>query len=86
MHENGQAASGVADRVLRDQQSVQRFAQRGKHRFLITNAGLLRWTPRACRNPCGSGKMRPPHTALLITQQCISSAVSPRSSCCGIWL
>ncbi|WP_133059242.1 hypothetical protein [Burkholderia puraquae] len=35
---------GVADRVLRDQQSVQRFAQRGKHRFLITNAGLLRWT------------------------------------------
>ncbi|ERJ36860.1 hypothetical protein L810_0128 [Burkholderia sp. AU4i] len=47
---------------------------------------MLRWTPRACRNPCGSGKMRPPHTALLITQQCISSAVSPRSSCCGIWL
>ncbi|WP_174972655.1 hypothetical protein [Burkholderia lata] len=44
LHENGQAAAGVADRVLRDQQSVQRFAQRGKHRFLITNAGLLRWT------------------------------------------
>ncbi|WP_175957385.1 hypothetical protein [Burkholderia sp. BCC0405] len=43
-HENGRAAAGVADRVLRDQQSVQRFAQRGKHRFLITNAGLLRWT------------------------------------------
>ncbi|MBN3837390.1 hypothetical protein [Burkholderia sp. Ac-20344] len=34
--------------MLRDQQSVQRFVQRGKHRFLITNAGLLRWTqPRA---------------------------------------
>ncbi|WP_412529545.1 hypothetical protein [Burkholderia lata] len=44
LHENGQAAAGVAGRVLRDQQSVQRFAQRGKHRFLITNAGLLRWT------------------------------------------
>jgi hypothetical protein len=37
--------------VLRDQQSVQRFAQRRKHRFLITNAGLLRWTqPRAQRS------------------------------------
>ncbi|NHV32260.1 hypothetical protein [Burkholderia sp. D-99] len=36
--------------MLRDQQSVQRFAQRGKHRFLITNAGLLRWTqPHAIR-------------------------------------
>ncbi|WP_321791213.1 hypothetical protein [Burkholderia pyrrocinia] len=34
----------VAARVLRNQQSVQRFAQREKHRFLITNAGLLRWT------------------------------------------
>ncbi|WP_175020930.1 hypothetical protein [Burkholderia aenigmatica] len=45
---------GVADRVLRDQQSVQRFAPRGKHRFLITNAGLLRWTqPRAARS-CGA--------------------------------
>ncbi|MCA8277413.1 hypothetical protein LGN17_33540 [Burkholderia sp. AU30280] len=43
-HENGRAAAGVADWVLRDQQSVQRFAQRGKHRFLITNAELLRWT------------------------------------------
>nr|WP_310135962.1 hypothetical protein [Burkholderia ambifaria] len=34
----------IAARVLRIQQSVQRFAPRGKHRFLITNAGLLRWT------------------------------------------
>ncbi|NTX25555.1 hypothetical protein HT746_00020 [Burkholderia pyrrocinia] len=40
----GQATLDVAARVLRIQQSVQRFAQRGKHRFLITNAGLLRWT------------------------------------------
>ncbi|WP_175223301.1 MULTISPECIES: hypothetical protein [Burkholderia] len=45
---------GVADRVLRDQQSVQRFALRGKHRFLITNAGLLRWTQLRVARPCGA--------------------------------
>ncbi|WP_175887125.1 hypothetical protein [Burkholderia contaminans] len=44
LHACGQVTQGAADRVLRDQQSVQRFAQRRKHRFLITNAGLLRWT------------------------------------------
>ncbi|WP_157776475.1 hypothetical protein [Burkholderia stabilis] len=46
----------VAARVLRDQQSVQRFAQRGKHRFLITNAGLLRWTQS--RNAMSFGKAK----------------------------
>ncbi|WP_269502304.1 hypothetical protein [Burkholderia sp. IMCC1007] len=39
---SGRAPTGGAFRVLRDQQSVQRFASRGKHRFLITKAGLLR--------------------------------------------
>ncbi|WP_232036346.1 hypothetical protein [Burkholderia stabilis] len=50
---SGCSTMDVAGRVLRDQQSVQRFAQRGKHRFLITNAGLLRW--RQSRNATLSG-------------------------------
>ncbi|WP_174953656.1 hypothetical protein [Burkholderia lata] len=54
LHESGRVASGVADRVLRDQQSVQRFAQRGKHRFLITNAGLLRWTQSRTEMSCSA--------------------------------
>jgi hypothetical protein len=36
------ATTGAAVRLLRGQQSVQRFAPDGKHRFLITKAGLLR--------------------------------------------
>ncbi|WP_321953251.1 hypothetical protein [Burkholderia cenocepacia] len=42
--------AGQCGRLLRDQQSVERFAAREKHRFLITKVRLLRnpqWRGRA---------------------------------------
>ncbi|RQZ22225.1 hypothetical protein DIE14_27440 [Burkholderia sp. Bp9017] len=48
--------------MLPDQQSVQRFASRGKHRFLITKAGLLRSARRrrtaALRRRIGRHRVR----------------------------
>ncbi|RQS48623.1 hypothetical protein DID99_27660 [Burkholderia sp. Bp8986] len=42
MERAGPAPTGAAVRLLPSQQSVQCFAPHGKHRFLITKAGLLR--------------------------------------------
>ncbi|KAB0661628.1 hypothetical protein DIE08_25715 [Burkholderia sp. Bp9004] len=74
------ASTGAAVRLLPGHQSVQCFGPDGKHRFLITKAGLL------CRmKRCPIAAIRRTEGAkLLIEQQRISNAVSVGSSRCGI--
>ncbi|MGS0894421.1 hypothetical protein ACVBGC_18110 [Burkholderia stagnalis] len=55
----------AAARLLLDQQSVQRFASLGKHRFLLSKVGLLRSarcsrTLRCCLRSSPSARLFPP--------------------------
>ncbi|MBR7968561.1 hypothetical protein [Burkholderia cenocepacia] len=80
--------AGAAVRLLRGQQSVERFAAREKHRFLITKVRLLRtpqWRGRAAvprRRDVEFDAIA--RDALLPDQQRISRPAASRSSRRGI--
>ncbi|WP_257126023.1 hypothetical protein [Burkholderia sp. ABCPW 11] len=86
--QSGPVPAGAAVWLLRSQQSVERFAAREKHRFLITKARLLRnlqWRARAAVRRRQSIEFDAgARDALLPDQQCISKSAAHGSSWCGI--